>query len=167
MGESAMSSFNARIPLLALAATAGSIAAVSVTLSRPEALIDRSLNAALSRMGGGSAVTASRLSDGAETGLLKLSSTGSVDGPAGLGQALAVGDRITIAAKDGARRTLEVADVRPLAETGGAQAEGADGNLLLVTCNVLGGAPGEVVRFVIEDGRHHAPALPATQHRAL
>jgi hypothetical protein len=162
-----MSSLKARIPLLALAATAGSIAAVSFALSRPEALIDRSLNAALSRMGGGSAVTASRPSDGAETGLLRLSSTRAADGPAGFGQALAVGDRITIAAKDGARRMLEVAEVRPLAETGAAQAGGADGTLLLVTCNVLGGAPGEVVRFVIEDAGDRAPALPATQHRAL
>ena len=164
-----MSSLKARIPLLALAATAGSIAAVSLALSRPEALIDRSLNAALSRVApaGTGARTAAMRSDEVEAGLLKLSSTGATAGvPADIGQTLAVGDRITIAAKDGARRTLEVAEVRPLADTAHTGADGARG-LLLVTCNVLGGEPGQVVRFVIEDAGDHAPALPATQHRAL
>jgi hypothetical protein len=162
-----MSSTATRIPLLALAATAGSIAAVSVTLSRPEALIDLSLHSALSRVVPvGEARTASG-GQSAEVELLRPSSTGgTADDVSGFARSLAVGDRITITGKGGERRTLEVADVRPLVEPN-RPASAPGPNLLLVTCAVLGGEPGAIVRFVIEDSGAVPANLPVTLHRAL
>jgi hypothetical protein len=84
-----------------------------------------------------------------------------------LARSLAVGDRITISGKGGERRTLEVADVRPLVEPNRPAASGPGPNLLLVTCTVLGGEPGAVVRFVIEDSGAVPANLPVTLHRAL
>lgn len=156
-----------RIPLLALAATAGSIAAVSVTLSRPEALIDRSLHSALRGVApAGEARTAARVQS-SEVELLRRSSTDAGDDPPGFGQSLAVGDRITITGKGGERRTLEVADVRPLVEPNRPAASGSGPDLLLVTCTVLGGGPGAVVRFVIEDSGAAPAKLPVMLDRAL
>ena len=163
-----MSSMAKHIPLLALAATAGSIAAVYVTLSRPEALIHRSIHSALSQVAPATRKQAAAPAQLTEQQLLRPSSTGTAaEGPLALARSLTVGDRITITGKDGERRTLEVADVRPLVEAGRAAADGTGANFVLVTCNVLGAGPGAVVRFVIEDTPSAPAALPATLHRAL
>jgi hypothetical protein len=85
-----------------------------------------------------------------------------VESPTPFAKTLAVGDRITIAGRDGRERQLEVVDLKAVGgnPTRGARAEAM--RLLLVTCRVTGDdaersdAP---VRFVIE--AEPAPARPA------
>lgn len=157
-----------RIPLLALAATIGSLAALSAVLSRPEALIDRSIAAALARKAPLGQARHAAVTAPDDDGLLRLSSAGeALEGPFGLSRSLAVGDRITIAGRDGERRTLEVAEVQAFAGPSQPAASGAQAALMLVTCKVLGGEPGAVVRFVIEDAGSGPVRPPENQHRAL
>ncbi|HXF54629.1 MAG TPA: hypothetical protein VNK52_10955 [Hyphomicrobiaceae bacterium] len=154
-----------RTPLLALAAAAGSIAAVTVTLSRPEALIDQSLRAALRPNAPAGQVRFA--SPAPEVELLQPSSVREQGGQSRVAQSLAVGSRITITAADGERHTLEVADVRALIDPNRPASAAPGPNLLLVTCKVLGGEAGAMVRFVIEDSGAVPAAFPATVHRAL
>jgi hypothetical protein len=85
-----------------------------------------------------------------------------VESPTPFAKTLAVGDRITIAGRDGRERQLEVVDLKAV---GGNPARGARAEtmrLLLVTCRVTGEGPERAdapVRFVIE--AEPAPARPA------
>jgi|GEM_PF-5519013 len=153
-----------RTSVLALAAAAGSIAALTAALSQPDVLIEHSLHAALSPTASGQSRVAM---PAPEVELLQPSSARAHDGQSRVARSLAIGSRITITAGDGERHTLEVADVRALIEPN-RPAEATPGpNLLLVTCKVLGSEAGAVVRFVIEDTGAAPAAFPATVHRAL
>ncbi len=87
-----------------------------------------------------------------------------VESPALFDRQLAVGDRITIAGRDGRERILQVVDLKvvgePLVQ---AVAGAAPMRLLLVTCHIVGGDGSQAdkapVRFIIE-GEPSEPALP-------
>ncbi len=87
-----------------------------------------------------------------------------VESPALFDRQLAVGDRITIAGRDGRERILEVVDLKvvgePLVQ---AVAGAAPMRLLLVTCHIVGSDGGQAakvpVRFIVE-GEPSEPALP-------
>jgi len=86
-----------------------------------------------------------------------------VESPAPFAKPLAVGDRITIAGRDGGQRQLEVVDLKAI---GGnlVRTDTEHARLLLVTCRVVGQAADRVeapVRFIIEAGPPPAPAVPA------
>jgi hypothetical protein len=70
---------------------------------------------------------------------------------------LAVGDRITIAGRDGHERRLEVTDLKSI---GDHAARGAQLRLMLVTCRVADpGSEEATVRFIIE-AEPHVPLQP-------
>ena len=91
--------------------------------------------------------------------LFKLSKADGPEGlPFGLGRPVGVGDRITIAGRDGQNRVLEVSEVRPVAA-----GSAADAAMLLVTCVTRDGGVPATIRFVVEGTGELRPAL----HRAL
>jgi hypothetical protein len=78
-------------------------------------------------------------------------------------QAVAIGDRISIAGRDGRQRQLEVVDLKAIGGELARAANAAPLRLLLVTCRVTGEAADRAeapVRFIIEAGPP-PPALPA------
>ena len=90
-----------------------------------------------------------------------------VESPAPFDKGLAVGDRISIAGRDGRARNLEVVDLRLIGEPIVRTVEGAAPmRLLLVTCHIVT-ANGDrddktPVRFIIEADTDPAPPRPAT-----
>jgi len=87
-----------------------------------------------------------------------------VESPALFDKRLSVGDRITIAGRDGRERNLEVVDLRVIGESLIRTVAGAAPmRLLLVTCRIVGGESGQEakvpVRFIIE-GEPSEPAAP-------
>ena len=90
-----------------------------------------------------------------------------VESPLPFAKQLAVGDRITIAGRDGRERTLEVVDVRSLGEPLTKAVAGANPmRLLLITSRVVGASERESdaqVRFIVEGD---PPAAPAVQRTA-
>lgn len=87
-----------------------------------------------------------------------------VESPALFDRQLAVGDRITIAGRDGRERILQVVDLKVIGEPlVRAVAGAAPMRLLLVTCHIVGGdgeqAAKVPVRFIIE-GEPSEPAMP-------
>jgi hypothetical protein len=87
-----------------------------------------------------------------------------VESPALFDRQLAVGDRITIAGRDGRERVLEVVDLKVVGESlVQAVAGAAPMRLLLVTCHIVGGDGDQAakvpVRFIVE-GEPSEPALP-------
>ena len=95
-----------------------------------------------------------------------------VENPIPLGKQLSVGDRITIAGRDGRQRILEVVDLRSLGEPLTKAVTGAHPmRLLLVTCRIVdetnreAGAP---VRFIIEgEPTETQPVQRAASGKAL
>jgi hypothetical protein len=86
-----------------------------------------------------------------------------VESPAPFAKPLAVGDRITIAGRDGRERQLEVVDLKAIGGKTVRVAGTAHVRLLLVTCRVTGEAAEQAdapVRFIIE-AEPAVPALPA------
>jgi len=88
-----------------------------------------------------------------------------VESPAPFGKPLAVGDRITIAGRDGRERQLEVMTLKLVGDNNGARSGRAlPMRLLLVTCRVTGetGERADVpVRFIIE-AEPASSAMPAS-----
>jgi len=91
-----------------------------------------------------------------------------VESPAPFAKPLAIGDRITIAGRDGRERQLEVVDLKAIG--GNLVRAGTEHvRLLLVTCRVVGQIGGQAadraaeapVRFIIEAGPSEPPAAPA------
>lgn len=80
-----------------------------------------------------------------------------VESPAPFAKPLAVGDRITIAGRDGRERHLEVADLKAV---GGTLLRAGSPRLLLVTCRVLDASAQEArpVRFIVEAEPAEPPA---------
>lgn len=86
-----------------------------------------------------------------------------VESPAPFAKPLAVGDRITIAGRDGRERQLEVVDLKAIGGKAIRVSGAAHTRLLLVTCRVTGEATEQAnapVRFIIE-AEPAAPAVPA------
>jgi hypothetical protein len=86
-----------------------------------------------------------------------------VESPAPFAKPLAVGDRITIAGRDGRERQLEVVDLKAIGGKAVRVTGAAHMRLLLVTCRVTGEAAEHAdapVRFIIE-AEPAVPALPA------
>ena len=85
-----------------------------------------------------------------------------VESPAPFGKPLVVGDRITIAGRDGQQRQLEVVDLKAIG--GNLVRTGTEHvRLLLVTCRVVGQAGDRAeapVRFIVE-ATPPEPAAPA------
>jgi hypothetical protein len=78
-----------------------------------------------------------------------------MESPSPFARPLTVGDRITIAGRDGHERRLEVIDLKAIGDQG---ARGAQLRLILVTCRVTdAGSEEATVRFVIEA----EPPVPA------
>ncbi len=90
-----------------------------------------------------------------------------VESPGPFAKPVAIGDRITIAGRDGGERQLEVVDLKAIG--GNLVRTGTDHvRLLLVTCRVVGPAGGQPaeraeapVRFIVEAGPQPMPATPA------
>jgi len=83
-----------------------------------------------------------------------------VESPAPFAKPLAVGDRITIAGRDGRERQLEVVDLKAIGGNAVRVAGAAHMRLLLVTCRVTGEGADAPVRFIIE-AEPAAPSLSA------
>jgi hypothetical protein len=86
-----------------------------------------------------------------------------VESPTPFAKPLAVGDRITIAAREGRERQLEVVDLKVIGANS-ARAARSTHALLLVTCRVTGEAADRAeapVRFIIEAKPPAEPAPPA------
>ena len=86
-----------------------------------------------------------------------------VESPTPFAKPLAVGDRITIAGRDGHERQLEVVDLKAIGGNTARAVGPAHPRLLLVTCRIAGevaGAAQAPVRFIVE-AEPAAPASPA------
>lgn len=90
-----------------------------------------------------------------------------VQSPAPFDKRLAIGDRITIAGRDGRERSLEVADLKAIGASLIKVATGtAPLRLLLVTCRIVDATEREsevLVRFIIEGEAAESAAPPAPQ----
>jgi hypothetical protein len=88
-----------------------------------------------------------------------------VESPALFAKPLAIGDRITIASRDGRERRLEVVDLKALGGSSAHAGRHGHARLLLVTCRVAGEAAERAeahVRFIIEaESAELAPPAPA------
>jgi hypothetical protein len=86
-----------------------------------------------------------------------------VESPTPFAKPLAVGDRITIAGRDGRERQLEVVDLKAVGGNAARTLRTGGMRLLLVTCRVTGEGADRAdapVRFIIE-AEPAVPALPA------
>ena len=86
-----------------------------------------------------------------------------VESPTPFAKPLAIGDRITIAGRDGRERQLEVVDLKAIGGHHARATVAVHPRLLLVTCRVAGEAPDRTeapVRFIIE-AEPAAPVAPA------
>ena len=86
-----------------------------------------------------------------------------VESPTPFAKPLAVGDRITIAGRDGRERQLEVVDLKAVGGNATRAIHTGGMRLLLVTCRVTGDGADQAaapVRFIIE-AEPAVPALPA------
>jgi hypothetical protein len=155
----------ARVPALALTVTAATLCAMTIALSRPEAVLDRSFGAGLAaapRAGGQTAAPRS-LADSPHFRLSK----SEPDLVLGLAQPLRPGDRITVSSQEGEDRVLEVIDIRDL-DAGITRAEAADvPRLLLVSCKMLGSDDDRIVRFIVEAGASEPATIGTHSPRAL
>ena len=87
-----------------------------------------------------------------------------VESPAPFAKPLAVGDRITIAGRDGRERQLEVVDLKAVGGNAARALRTGGMRLLLVTCRVTGEGADRAdapVRFIIEAEPAVPAALPA------
>ena len=83
-----------------------------------------------------------------------------VESPTPFAKPLAIGDRITIAGRNGRERQLEVVDLKALGGHHTRASQAMHPRLLLVTCRVTGEGTEAPVRFIIE-AEPVAPAAPA------
>lgn len=133
------------------------LGAVAASLSRPEAMIERSYTAAFDAIEGETAGPRAALVRGFDSAHLHLSRL-----PAAVENAppLKPGDRITLQ-RSGALVTFEVLDVRPLPAVTLAEAGTALPPMLVVTATSTDQLPVQTVRLMIEAGqRPHETAAP-------
>ena len=84
-----------------------------------------------------------------------------VESPTPFAKPLGIGDRITIAGRDGRERQLEVVDLKAIGGSSARTGQAAHPRLLLVTCRIAGETAAKAaapVRFIVEA----EPAVPAT-----
>src|SRR5262245_30224492 len=98
------------VPALALAAGFGAVAALSVALSMPERALGRNFASAFAEARSSSPDSAGPAGSGE-----LLLSRHEDEAPLGWSQPVAAGDRMTITARDGRTRTLEVVELREVA----------------------------------------------------
>lgn len=143
-----------------IACTASALALSLAVFGNPgsDDLVERSVAGAIDRAetSGGQVAPARRL-DPAHIHLSSL--------PAGLapGTAVTVGDRITLAQRDGAAATFEVVEVRPIAALPGSEAGGGRDLILVTAVSAAGLMPAQTIRFVF-DGDAKSPPPPARPH---
>lgn len=164
-----------RMPMITLAAAAGAVAAACVVLSRPEALIGASFEAALAKAHRAEPLRAALASPrlASEPGLdlrhirpsnLEAGQLLSVLGP------LKVGERVRIAT-DAGEQMLEVTSVHPLSRALSRGALGTEDDdtgrgLVLVTLRADDDS-GATVRLLVEEPIAPALPAPAVSRRAL
>ena len=142
--------FLASMPHLALAGACATVGALAVTVFRPDAILDRSVAAALAqvdqaRQRSAPARRQQALADSPYFQLSRLDDELSL----GLSKSVQVGDRIEITGSNG-RQTLEVIDIREIGASL-TQIETTPGpRLLLVTSREVGTGNPRLVRFIIE-----------------
>jgi hypothetical protein len=85
-----------------------------------------------------------------------------VESPAPFAKHLAIGNRITVAAREGGERVLQIVDVKAIGEPlSRATADAAPLRLLLVTCLEVDATESQKpIRFIIEGETGEAAALP-------
>lgn len=140
----------ASIPLLALAGACTTVGVLALTVFRPEAVLDRGVEAALAQSGHAQALSppaprAEALADSPHFWLSRLDD----ELPLGLSKPVQVGDRIEIAGRDG-QRTLEVVDIREIGSSLTRIESRPGPRLLLVTSREVGIGNPRLVRFIIE-----------------
>ena len=155
----------ARVPALALAATAGTLCAMTVALSRPEAMLDRSFEAGLAAPPRPveQAAAPRSLADSPHFWLSKSEPNFAL----GLAQPLRLGDRITVSGQDGGHRVLEVIDVRDINDDITRAEAAAVPRLLMVSCKMLDSGGDRIVRFIVEADRPEPAALGKQSPHAL
>lgn len=142
----------AGMPLFALAGVCATVGVLAWTVFRPDAVLDRGVEAALvksERDAAPSATSSPRKQALADSPHFLLSRLD--DGPPlGLSKSVQVGDQIDISGRDGQRTTLEVVDIREIGSSL-TRIDNAPGpRLLLITSREIGSGNPRLVRFIIE-----------------
>src|SRR5690606_6524524 len=142
----------ASVPLIALAGACTSVGVLALTVFRPEAVLDRGVEAALAQSDQAPAQArptpapqAEALADSPHFWLSRLDDAL----PLGLSKAVQVGDRIEISGRGG-RQTLEVVDIREIGSSLTRMESQHGPRLLLVTSREVGTGDPRLVRFIIE-----------------
>ncbi len=153
----------ASLPLIALAGTCATVGALAWTVFRPEAVLDRGVEAVLAQVAPAQQATApaSRpgLKDSPDFWLSRLDE----ELPLGLSKPVHVGDRIEISGRNG-RRTLEIVDIREIGPSL-TRVESTPGpRFLLVSSRVVGSASPRLVRFIIEADELRPAGIGEPQH---
>lgn len=155
----------AGFPLLALGVVCSSIGVLTWTFFRPEAILDRSIEAALARSpslnGARRGPAAEPLADDPNFVLSHLD-----DFSLGSAQPVRVGDRIEISGGDHRRKTLEVIDVREIDLTPTRVVASTGPRLMMVSCREVGNSSGRLVRFIIEADAF-GPVATGRPHHSL
>ena len=158
--------FFASMPLIALAGACATVGALASTVFRPEAVLDRGVEAALAQVaepapeqkvrGSGSPQA---LADSPHFLLSRLDD----ELPLGLSKPVQTGDRIAISGRNG-HRTLEVVDIREIGPSL-TRVESTPGpRFLLVSCREVGATNPRLVRFIIEADALHPAGIGEPQH---
>ncbi len=146
-----------RISTLACIAAAAVLATTAFGLSRPDGLIERSYAEAFEGLGERNA------SPAFDPAHLHLSS---LPASTGLGTALAVGDRISLAQRAGGNSSYEIIDIRPMPGVIRSSAEASSPRLMLVTAISSGQLPLQTIRFIV-DADAPAASIPGAKPHAL
>ncbi|MGH6815514.1 MAG: hypothetical protein ACREC6_07410 [Hyphomicrobiaceae bacterium] len=133
------------LPALALIAGLGAVSALAVVLSASETVLRRGFAAALAE----SASAPAGKQRSAGNGYLRLSRD-DTSLPLGWPSPVAVGDRLTIAARDGRRHELEVVEIAEIGATVTRVEQAGEPRLLMVVCKVLDAPEARSVRFIVE-----------------
>lgn len=140
----------ASTPLIALAGACITVGVLAWTVFRPEAVLDRGVEAALAQVR--SAAKSLRPPAGrqalAESPHFWLSRL-EHDLPLGLSKPVQLGDRIDISGRNG-HRTLEVVDIREIGASLTRVESSPGPRFLLVSCREIGSGSARLVRFIIE-----------------
>ena len=156
----------AGIPLFALAGACATVGVLALTVFRPDAVLDRGVEAALAQSQKDQAASRptpsphkEALADSPHFLLSRLDD----ELPLGLSKPVHLGDRIEISGRDGQRATLEVVDIREIGSSL-TRIESTPGpRLLLVTSREIGTGNPRLVRFIIETDERPSPAIGEPQ----
>lgn len=140
----------ASVPLIALAGACASVSVLALTVFRPDAVLDRGVEAALAQTDPAPAASAppprkEALADSPHFWLSRHDDAL----PFGLSKPVQTGDRIEITSRDG-RLTLEVVDIREIGSNLTRMESQPGPRLLVVTSREVGTGNPRLVRFIIE-----------------